>query len=294
MQEETGQEKTLFVINKRSGRKKNIDRESIIREYVKEHGLDAEFFLMPKKECEKALIDMLDRTRPGTVVAVGGDGTVSLVAEHLLKTGAKMGIVPAGSANGMAKELEIPEDTKAALDIIKKGKSIQSDLVMVNDRWLCMHLSDLGLNARLIKYFEEGPVRGFAGYCLALIKALKRKKNFRTTIQTRNGIKTVEAIMVLFANASKYGTGATINHEGSLTDGYFEVVVVKKIGPAEIWNMFFGKKGFDPAHIEVHQAKSVEVDTTRPSHFQVDGEYLGKMMKIRAVVLDKKLEVFVP
>ncbi len=286
--------KVLFVMNRGSGRKKKPDRRPVIEAFTRQKGIAAEFFIMPKKGCMEQLRAALGKTSPDTVVAVGGDGTVSLVASILLGSRVRMGIVPAGSANGMARELDIPEDTDAALDIIWKAKTIACDLVQVNGNAICMHLSDIGLNARMVKYFEEGPLRGFPGYAIALVKAIRRKTKLNAVIQTPGGVKTTEAIMVLFANASKYGTGATINHKGSLTDGLFEVVIVKKIGPAEVWKMFFSTRGFNPKHIELHQASSVQVNTLKPVHLQVDGEYLGKVKAVEAKMLRDKLEVLVP
>lgn len=286
--------KVLFVMNRRSGRKKKTDRKALIEAFARREGIAATFFMMPKKNCEAGLKSVIAGSGPETVVAVGGDGTVSLVASTLLGSGIRMGILPAGSANGMARELEIPEDTEEALRIVGQGKTLWCDLVQVNGNHVCMHLSDIGLNARVVKYFDEGRFRGFPGYTIALLKALKRRTTLKALIQTPGGTKSTEAMMVLFANASKYGTGATINHEGSLTDGLFEVVIVKKIGPAEIWKMFFGSKGFDPAHIELHQARSVVVETARPVHLQVDGEYLGKVSSVVARMLTVKLPVLVP
>src|SRR5687768_13727301 len=95
-----GPHKILFVINKRSGRKKT-DRESIIREFMAKNGISAAYFEMPKKECAIRLKEAIAGHRPHTVVAVGGDGTVSLVAGEILGKGIRLGIVPAGSANGM-------------------------------------------------------------------------------------------------------------------------------------------------------------------------------------------------
>ena len=58
---------------------------------------------------------------PDRVVGVGGDGTIKMLAELLQNTDIPLGIIPAGSANGMARELEIPADIDAALDIAVNG-----------------------------------------------------------------------------------------------------------------------------------------------------------------------------
>src|SRR6476469_7492824 len=110
--------KILFVINPRSGTKNKIAWEPAIRNYFTDLQHNFDFFLLDGKDDATSLQYWIKKLEPQRVIAVGGDGTVSLVAEQLLGTHIPMGILPAGSANGMAKELDIPVDVNGALDII--------------------------------------------------------------------------------------------------------------------------------------------------------------------------------
>ena len=113
---------------------------------------------------------------PQKIVAVGGDGTVSLVAKQLLGSSIPLAILPGGSANGMATELNIPKDPSSALDIIVDGKEKKCDVLKINENNICIHLSDLGLNARIVKYFDKNTMRGMWGYARMLIKILVEGK----------------------------------------------------------------------------------------------------------------------
>ena len=144
------------------------------------------------------------------IVAVGGDGTVTLIAKQLLGTDIIMGILPAGSANGMAKELNIPEVPEQALDIIVNGTIKCCDVIKINDNEISLHLSDFGLNARLVKYFDEGTLRGMWGYSRMVFKVLWSKKLMNAHIIADNLDLETNAYMVVIANASKYGTGALL------------------------------------------------------------------------------------
>src|SRR6187399_880871 len=96
--------KLLFVINPASGNKK-LNYETEIKKYMAVHDYNVEYFIMPL-QCQPDLIKkQIENYQPDRVVACGGDGTIKLVAESLLKTNIPLGIIPAGSANGMAKEL---------------------------------------------------------------------------------------------------------------------------------------------------------------------------------------------
>ena len=114
--------KILFVINPISGAKGKIAWEPAIRNYFTglQHSFD--FFLLDGKDDATSLKYWIEKLQPERVIAVGGDGTISLVAQQLLGKKIAMGIVPAGSANGMAKELFIPLDVPMALNLIETGE----------------------------------------------------------------------------------------------------------------------------------------------------------------------------
>ena len=100
--------------------------------------------------------------------------------------------------------------------------------------------------------------------------------------------------MIVLANASKYGTGAVINPHGDLYDGLFEVVIMRKVAISELFKMWFRPQTFNPKKIEIIQAKSVRIDTDHGVHFQVDGEYLGKINHLDAKILPGELNILLP
>ena len=286
--------KILFVINPKSGTKSKIALEPAVRKYFVNLNHSFDFFLLDGKDDATSLQYWIEKIKPNRVIAVGGDGTLSLVAERLLGTGIVMGILPAGSANGMAKELDIPIDIDEALDIIVNGEIKKCDVIRIDEKEICLHLSDLGFNAQLVKYFEQGNLRGKLGYALKVFKTLWRKHHIDVTIQTDSETINRKAFMVVIANASKYGTGALINPEGNLSDGLFEIVVVRRINFISVLKMFLKFKRFNPKKVEIFQAKFAEISTKSKTHFQVDGEYLGKVTKLKAEILESQLTLLLP
>lgn len=205
-----------------------------------------------------------------------------------------MGILPAGSANGMATELNIPDDPSSALQIILNGEVKAGDVIKINDKDICLHLGDLGINAQIVKYFEEGTLRGKLGYAKVLLKALIRKRLMHVRILSKDNEITRQAFMVVLANASKYGTGALINPDGNLYDGMFEVVIVRKLALSEFLKMFFKFKRLNPKKVEIFHAQSIAIDTSHKVHFQVDGEYRGKVNHLYAKILPGVLKLILP
>jgi diacylglycerol kinase (ATP) len=286
--------KILFVINPISGSKRKINWERAIRKYFLTLLHSFDFFLLDGKDDATSLQYWIEKLHPDRVIAVGGDGTVSLVAEQLLGKNIAMGILPAGSANGMAKELNIPTDINGALDVILNGEIKCCDVIKINDKEICLHLSDIGVNAKLVKYFALGNLRGKLGYALKIFKVLWRKRLMHVTIKTDKEEITRDAFMVVIANASKYGTGALINPEGNLSDGLFEIVVVRRITFFSVLKMFLHFRRFNPKKVELCQAESATINTTKPFHFQVDGEYLGKTNNVKAEIIKSQLDLILP
>ena len=284
----------LFIINPVSGGKKKIQWEPVIRDYFKQLSYHIEFFILTGKDDEASIHERIKKLSPQKVVAVGGDGTINMVASELMGTSILLGILRGGSANGMAAELEIPVDPSEALDVIVKGREQKCDVIQFNEKEFCLHLSDLGLNARLVKYYDKNAIRGMWGYVRLLAKILAEGKPVKAHIRVDSFEKDIPAYMIVFANASKYGTGAIINPNGSIDDGKFEVVVVRQISFIEFVKLFLKKTTFNPKKVEVFETTKAEVTLKRNTHFQVDGEYMGKTKKINAKIIEDALLLMVP
>ena len=285
--------KVLFVINSKSGNN-TTPWEEVISNYFTEIK-EEPCFLTFNEETSKASIKQAIDEFPGDkVVAVGGDGTVNMIAEMLHDTKKIMGIIPAGSANGMAKELNIPVDAEKALRIINSGRQRSCDAILINDRDICLHLSDIGLNAQLVKYFDEGKLRGKWGYARMILKTLWYKQKIFVSLQSEDRTLKREAFMVVLANASRYGTGAVINPTGEINDGAFEVVVVRRLAFSELMKMIFKPQPFNPKKIEVIRATSVNIHSRHRAHFQVDGEYKGKIKNLKATILPSYINIPLP
>jgi diacylglycerol kinase (ATP) len=284
--------KFLFIVNQGSGNN-DEDYSKAIKSYFSSLSHAVEIYYLPESCSTEEIKEKIKKINPSRVIAVGGDGTVKLVAECLIQTNIPLGILPAGSANGMAKELSIALSATNALDIIVEGRTKQIHLIRLNDE-LCIHLSDIGFNAFLVKKFETQEKRGMWGYIKAALKIIGSNPHMQISLQIDDAYIQREAAMVVIANATKYGTGVVINPKGRLDDDLFEVIIVKKISPGEIFKMMFTHSAYDPAKTELLQTRSLKVQSKHKVHFQVDGEYLGKFNNIVASILPAALLVIVP
>ncbi len=286
--------KYLFIVNPGSGTNSADSWNEVINEFFKESGDAFEIYMLPDKIDTDQIRSYIKTVRPENVIAVGGDGTITMLANILAGTGTPLGILPGGSANGMAKELGIPLPPQDALKIVAEGIVKPCDLIKINDKDYCLHLSDLGLNAQLIKYFDEGKLRGKWGYARVILKTLWNKQKMQVIVCTKDAEVRRNAFMVALANATMYGTGAVINPQGKLNDGLFEVIIVRRLALGALLKMLLKPGMFDPKKIEIIPSTSVEITTTKRMHFQVDGEYMGRVRYVKAAIVPGAVNLILP
>lgn len=275
----------LFIINPASGAN-NKNWESIVRDWFggKEHVL-AFHTIDTSTDNEPAILQQIKDFAPERIVAAGGDGTIKMMAgllkqEHITTP---LAILPTGSANGMATELGIPSNINDALELVVSGDARPLDLVCVNGEW-CIHLSDMGWNATILRHFEQIPQRGMLGYARALFKMIGTRIYMPLTIRADGRLLQRKALMIVVANAARYGTGAVINPQGKPDDGVFELVIVRRMAFRELISMMITRKPFDPSAIEIISCRNAKIEAKKAYPFQVDGEYLGKQKRISAEI----------
>ncbi len=284
--------KILFIINPASGNNA-INWAVVIANYFTTLHHEIQLYTLTKSCNVRTINDKIAAFKPQQVVAVGGDGTVKLVAECLIHTNILLGILPAGSANGLARELGISDNPQKAMDVLVEAHSKIIHITLINNH-LCIHLSDIGLNAYAMKKFKTQYGRGMWGYVIASLKVLLVNPIIEIKMQIGDKKIETKAEMIVIANATKYGTGALINPIGQLDDALFEVIVIKKISFLEVFKMVFSHTSYDPNKTEIFQTAQLSMRATKKIHFQVDGEYLGKIKAVNAVLVRDALHVICP
>lgn len=282
----------LFIINPHSGSTRRT-WHTLIQDFFLRRGMEVHLHLLEKDTSSDKIVTLIHQVQPKLVVAVGGDGTIKLVATALLTSSIPMGIIPAGSANGLAYELGIPTDPTLAMHTLLTGKSIKIHAIAIQNE-ICLHLSDIGLNAWAMKKFNRGNTRGWLGYGWASLQSLYYARMHSITLQTDQQSLKLRAAMIVLANGTSYSTGAIINPSGSLLDDHFEVIVLKEISMIETLKMLFTHQPFNPKKVEVLSTQKVTIRSKKRIPFQIDGEYKGKVKNIEASIIADAVSIIVP
>jgi len=286
----------LFIINPVAGEGDQNDIRQKVAQYHSDIELTAHFLETSGENDAERIREALQTYSPEIVFACGGDGTVNLVGEILRGTPVTLGIIPRGSANGLATELELPYNVHDCLDVLLSGPRINLDTLIINDTYHCLHLADIGYNAQLIHDFESLKQRGHIGYLRGFLKTMKERPTAEITYNGPAGKEKEKVIMAVFANARMYGTGAVINPKGRLDDGHFELVLFR---PWPRWYFpflmvlsLFGKINMS-RYTKIIVEKEVQVKLKTPLPLQVDGEPRGQVFDIQVRVCQNKISLAV-
>lgn len=284
----------LFVVNPISGDLDKSDLIEAVEEFATTNYFDLQVFETTGNGDVSKIQALYNQYFPERIVVAGGDGTIKMVAEAMEQYEVIIGILPAGSANGLSVDLNLPDGIEENLKIAFQHHYIEMDMICINGK-KSIHLSDLGLNANLVKNYEQSDVRGFWGYALQAFTTLKESEEpFVATISANNETVEHTARMIVIANSQKYGTGVIINPNGAMNDGKFELVILKSLDLLLIGKIITGNMPIDSDDIVIISTDKAQIKTDYPVNFQIDGEYCGAQTTLDIYILHKQMRIAVP
>lgn len=171
------------------------------------------------------------------VASWGGDGTANEVGGPLIGTATALGIVPAGSGDGLARGLGLPRDAEAALTAMADRPSVPIDVGYVGGRHF-LNVGSVGFDAEVALAFSRsgGGRRGGLRYVRTGLQQAFSYRARQYTL-TLDGHRTEETLFLLaFANGPEYGNGATLAADADVRDGWLNAVMLED-GP--LWRQFW-------------------------------------------------------
>lgn len=281
--------KVLIIVNPVSGSEDKSDFMDFTRSIAYKYNIELETFFTSGEDDINKLKKEVEEFVPDRVLAVGGDGTVLLASQALLYKDIPVGIIPMGSANGMASELNIAQNPQSAfMDAITTGYTKKIDLINVNHKHYMLHLGDVGVNAEVVKRYSEEGSHGFFYYIKHFAREFFDASTFDVKVTTEDESFSCTLHSLIIANARKYGTGAVVNPNGDMFDGKMELVLIKDVGVLDV--LALGLSRIDESVSEtlentIVRCKKAKIEVTPSRNFQIDGEFLGKKSEIHLEVV---------
>lgn len=239
------------------------------------------------------------------IIACGGDGTVSEVANGILSSGkdAELGILPSGTGGDFRRTLEIPAQSRAAARVLRKGQTRRIDVGRVSFidhsgaeamRYF-LGVASCGMSTKVIQRVKAGgpdwlpastPKRlgGRISFGVSMLQTALRNKGTRLVVQLDDEHeRNLVVANLAIANARFFGGGMKIAPEAKLTDGQFDVVGIGDLSALKIFTS--APRVYLGAHLsmpEVSHALARKVVVRPPDRdsqvdLEIDGELPGRL-----------------
>jgi len=232
------------------------------------------------------------------VIAWGGDGTINEVASVIEGSGRAMGVIPAGSGNGFARELGLPAEPHAAIDVILRGRDMLIDVGELDGRSF-FNIAGIGVDAVIAEQFNTRAMgrRGMGPYVIIGLREAFRYRAARYRIVLDGEEVHSSALLIAFANGREYGNGIRLAPHARMDDGKLEAVVVEDRSPlARLWGGRHLVRGTThlAAKITLRSIERAEVHSDAPIRYHLDGETGQADRHVRVCIHPKRLRMRVP
>lgn len=190
-------------------------------------------------ETPQELDDALDRLDGRTLVVAGGDGSLHLAVSRLHARNAlldtRLGLVPLGTGNDLARTLDIPLDPAAAADMVLSADSRPLDLLLDDSGGIVVNAVHLGVGAEAAEHAGRlKPRLGLIAYPMGALAAGLRSTGWRVRVELDGRVLTDSSrrtLMVGIGNGRGIGGGTQLLPHAEPDDGLLDVVVSRACGP---------------------------------------------------------------
>ena len=237
-----------------------------------------------------------------SIIASGGDGTLSAAASALVGTNIPLGIISRGTANAFAAALELPDTIEAACETILGGLTRVIDAAKCNDRPMVL-LAGIGFEAETVDRADRRAKNRFGvlAYVMAGIQQLRELESFEAEIETADKIIKLTAAAITVANAAPPTSVLAQGPAGVVfDDGLLDVTVVSPITRAgaiaasyHLLQTALNESATERDDVGYLRAKRVIIKTEPPQKVVLDGEIIG-YTPIDVECVPGGLTIFVP
>ena len=254
--------------------------ERKIRYYLSELGIKAEMVRSSSAEDATRIAKKCAAEGYDCVIAVGGDGTINSIANGLACTETALAVIPLGTVNLFALQLDLPIDIRSACQLVARGRVKKIDLGKINDSYFSC-LCGIGFDAFIINSADSNLKRslGALAYIISGIRHLIRYRFHSIKISVDNQPVKRSGYMILVSNGKFYSANMIISPKARIDDGLLDVVIFKNRNVFSLARYLIGlRKGnlIDFADVEYYQGKNLSIEKHGRHFIHTDGEYFGR------------------
>ncbi len=269
------------IVNPYSGRWKGQKAIPAVEAALRRAGLDFDLVCTSGPDEGIALAREAAEAGYDIVVAAGGDGTISEVANGLVlaagdAVAGTLGIIPLGSANDFIHTLGTPADIAAACQRLAAGQTQVIDLARINDRYF-INNTGLGFEPQItIESRKIKRLRGRLIYVVAIFRALAHRVQPVMTIEWDEGRVTQEILLVTVGNGRRTG-GFWLAPLAELQDGLLDFAFAGGLTlPQILWLLIhvIRKTHLEQKAVTWGRTRRIVIESEAPIPAHADGEII--------------------
>ncbi|NBB77314.1 MAG: YegS/Rv2252/BmrU family lipid kinase [Bacteroidetes bacterium] len=289
-----------FIINPASDNSRSARHINWIREEAEKRWGEFEITIIKEHDRISDLASLKAR-KFDTVVACGGDGTVSKVVNGIAKQPVNFGVLPVGSGNDFVKSLHLNRPLPECMDILAYGATTQIDLIKIegDKQGWCANTIGLGLDGLANYYAHQiSSGRGPMTYFRGAVKAIFSFRGSRIQLLKDDSTQEQELLMVTACNGKWEGGTFFVAPEADMQDGYMDLLIIEKIPVYKlIPYLIHFRKGphKNMKGVRYSKAESIEIRSEKMLTVHSDGENLGTEINHLKLSIEREaLRVIVP
>lgn len=287
--------KVIYIINPHSGVGRKASIESEIEAITNKYEVDFEI-LHTEYAGHAFELSQQNRDRADIIVAVGGDGTVNEVGCGLIGSDTALGIIPCGSGNGLARELDIPLRSQHAIEIINEGVTKRIDVMKIGNNY-SLNVAGIGFDAYISHKFAKVKTRGPLQYMNLIAREYPKYKSREYVLDIDNHIFQRKAFFISFANSTQWGNNVHIAPGACMDDGLIDVCIVSEFPNYAIPTLLVQllSQNIDAnKYDEIIKAKEIDLCNSRTLLGHADGEPISIPPHSKVSIIPLALNVVIP
>ncbi|MGE5301060.1 MAG: diacylglycerol/lipid kinase family protein [Acidobacteriota bacterium] len=271
---------SVSIIYNPAARKASNTNIDLAAFFLGREGFEVEVLRTDKKDHARQLAEEALKKRPSLIIAAGGDGTINEVINGLAWSGTPAAILPMGTTNVLAKELNVPEDLYRALRTAVGGTPKKVSLGKIETergglRYFCL-MAGVGLDGKAVHDVNPSikKVSGGAAYILSGIRNIATFSPERIEFLVDG--KGFSGYTAVIGKAAKYGGNYKVTPDANLRDPFLFACIFRGGRRLDLLRYSIGVlRGTHLRYKDVDYLKASSVEILGRAHMQVDGDYLG-------------------
>ncbi len=260
------------------------DNLKMVTNYFENHDVKVDVVLTKPKEKATPVAKRASRKGYKVIVAMGGDGTIEAVMRGMIGSKTRLGIIPSGTENNIAKSLGIPSDLEKACALIESDHTLKLDIGQVKTKkgkkFNFFEMATVGLSAAIYPDANKVSNGKLSHIKDTAVTFFHQETKPKVSLTFNNESKDeVETMLVMVSNTPIFGKNFNVAPQASLQDGLLDISVYPEFSKVELIHYYAavmdgGYSG--EKRVQHYQARKLKIKTSPKLDVMADGVALGK------------------